>query len=97
MAIAARDDGQVMSELNTTPLIDVMLVLLIMFIITIPVQSHSIPVDLPTDTEFVVERDRNKLMIDQNGTVYWNGRGISIADRRLDHEKRAPGSPPGAQ
>jgi biopolymer transport protein ExbD len=47
MAVAAPGGDQVMSELNTTPLIDVMLVLLIMFIITIPIQTHSVPIDLP--------------------------------------------------
>ncbi len=42
-----RDDGEPMMEMNTTPLIDVMLVLLIMFIITIPIQTHAVKVDLP--------------------------------------------------
>jgi biopolymer transport protein ExbD len=45
-----RDDGQPMMDLNTTPLIDVMLVLLIMFIITIPIQTHAVKVDLPQNT-----------------------------------------------
>lgn len=81
MAIAARDDGQVMSELNTTPLIDVMLVLLIMFIITIPVQTHSVPIDLPVGkTEIIVERERNKLVIDRAGAAYWNGTSISMEE-----------------
>jgi biopolymer transport protein ExbD len=79
MAVAAREDGQVMSELNTTPLIDVMLVLLIMFIITIPVQTHSVPIDLPVgETEVVVERERNKLVIDRTGAAYWNGASVSM-------------------
>jgi biopolymer transport protein ExbD len=42
-----KDDGSPMMEMNTTPLIDVMLVLLIMFIITIPVATHSVDIDLP--------------------------------------------------
>jgi len=42
-----KDDGSPMMEMNTTPLIDVMLVLLIMFIITIPVATHSVNIDLP--------------------------------------------------
>ena len=42
------DDGEPMGEMNTTPLIDVLLVLLIMFIITIPVATHSVNIDLPT-------------------------------------------------
>ena len=44
-----RDDGEPMMEMNTTPLIDVMLVLLIMFIITIPIQTHAVKVDLPVN------------------------------------------------
>ena len=45
-----KDDGEPMMEMNTTPLIDVMLVLLIMFIITIPVATHAVNIDLPTPT-----------------------------------------------
>ena len=44
-----KDDGEPMMEMNTTPLIDVLLVLLIMFIITIPVQTHAVKLDLPVD------------------------------------------------
>ena len=77
MAAAAESD-QVMNELNTTPLIDVMLVLLIMFIITIPMQTHSVPIDLPAG-ESVPEPDpiRNKLVVDQSGAAYWNGSPVS--------------------
>jgi biopolymer transport protein ExbD len=71
---------QVMSELNTTPLIDVMLVLLIMFIITIPVQTHSVPIDLPGDSPIQVENDRNKLVLDESGGLFWNGQAISIGE-----------------
>ena len=45
-----KDDGAPMMDMNTTPLIDVMLVLLIMFIITIPIQTHAVKVDLPVNT-----------------------------------------------
>jgi biopolymer transport protein ExbD len=80
MAVAAQGEGQVMSELNTTPLIDVMLVLLIMFIITIPVQTHSVPIDLPIPTDVVVDRERNKLVVDRSGAAYWNGRSITMEE-----------------
>uniref|UniRef100_UPI0035945E8E ExbD/TolR family protein n=1 Tax=Blastomonas sp. TaxID=1909299 RepID=UPI0035945E8E len=64
------DDGEPMMEMNTTPLIDVMLVLLIMFIITIPVQTHAVKIDLPVDStpppETVVEPVKNKLIVDTN-------------------------------
>jgi biopolymer transport protein ExbD len=81
MAVAARGNDEVMSELNTTPLIDVMLVLLIMFIITIPMQSHSVPIDLPNGPpDLVVERERNKLIMDPAGAAYWNGRAIDMEE-----------------
>ena len=79
MHIAARD-SQPMMEINTTPLIDVMLVLLIMFIITIPIQSNAIKIDLPGPAP-VLEPNalRNLLTIDADGTVRWNGQVASDA------------------
>ncbi len=71
------DDGEPMMEMNTTPLIDVMLVLLIMFIITIPVATHSVNIDLPNPSapppDVVVKRDKNKLVITPVGGLLWNG------------------------
>jgi len=78
MQAAPRSDEQIMSELNTTPLIDVMLVLLIMFIITIPIQTHSVQVDLPVGRDIIVKTERNKLVIEQSGALLWNGRPISV-------------------
>lgn len=72
-----RDDGEPMMEMNTTPLIDVMLVLLIMFIITIPIQTHAVKVDLPQNTGNPppqnVDPVKNKLSIDAQGQRFWNG------------------------
>jgi biopolymer transport protein ExbD len=69
------DDPEVMMDINTTPLIDVMLVLLIMLIITIPMQLHSVNLDMPTGKPppKLVEPEVVKLDIDQNSVVYWNG------------------------
>ena len=70
------DDGEPMMEMNTTPLIDVLLVLLIMFIITIPIQTHAVKVDLPQNdpnNTVTVEPDKNKISIDAAGVVAWNG------------------------
>ena len=71
-------------ELNTTPLIDVMLVLLIMFIITIPIQTHAVDVDLPTEgpPPPVPRADRNKVAIDANGAVLWNGAPVGMPQLR---------------
>ena len=74
-----KDDGEPMMEMNTTPLIDVMLVLLIMFIITIPVQTHAVKVDLPQNSNNQanqIDPEKNTVTIDPAGTTYWNGSPI---------------------
>jgi biopolymer transport protein ExbD len=73
------DDGQPMMEMNTTPLIDVMLVLLIIFIITIPIQSHAVRIDLPqTPVGPVPEMNptKNKVTIDADSVIRWNGTAV---------------------
>ncbi len=74
------DDGEPMMEMNTTPLIDVMLVLLIMFIITIPIQTHAVKVDLPQNSpnnDPIVDSVKNKVTIDAQGTIGWNGTPVN--------------------
>jgi biopolymer transport protein ExbD len=68
-------DMDVMIDINTTPLIDVMLVLLVMLIITIPIQLHSVNLNLPTGNPPppLVLPDVVKLDIDEQSRVYWNG------------------------
>ena len=68
-------DPDVMIDINTTPLIDVMLVLLVMLIITIPIQLHSVNLNLPTGNPPppLVLPDVVKLDIDDTSRVYWNG------------------------
>jgi biopolymer transport protein ExbD len=76
---AGTDDGEPMMEMNTTPLIDVMLVLLIMFIITIPIQTHAVKVDLPVNSNNQnnqVDPQKNKVTIDPAGVVSWNGTAV---------------------
>ena len=71
-----KDDGSPMMEMNTTPLIDVMLVLLIMFIITIPVATHAIPIDLPAaspPTTQILDPIKNKLVLTAANEILWNG------------------------
>jgi biopolymer transport protein ExbD len=76
-----KDDGSPMMEMNTTPLIDVMLVLLIMFIITIPVATNSVSVNLPQATpptnNPIINPVKNKLVLTSNNTILWNGSTIT--------------------
>ena len=82
---AGQSDGEPMMEMNTTPLIDVMLVLLIMFIITIPIQTHAVKIDLPQSappTNDVIDPVKNKVAIDAAGTITWNGAPIDLLTLR---------------
>ena len=82
-----KDDGSPMMEMNTTPLIDVMLVLLIMFIITIPVATHAVNVDLPTPSNNPpndIHPDKNKVTILANDVVQWNGAPVDQAQLETD-------------
>jgi len=81
------DDGEVMVDINTTPLIDVMLVLLIMLIITIPIQTHAVKLNMPVNTPsppttppVIVE-----IAVDFDGTIGWNN---EIVKDRADLESR---------
>lgn len=80
MNVGRESDDEVMIEINTTPLIDVMLVLLIMLIITIPLQTHSVKLDLPTDAGAppVVKPQIVDVNIGSDGSVSWNG--VVVAD-----------------
>src|SRR3954453_22841976 len=70
-----------MMEINTTPLIDVMLVLLIMLIITIPVQTHAVKLDLPVNQPNQppppIEPLKNTVVVSANGDILWNGTPVS--------------------
>ncbi len=79
MQKALRHDGRPpIMEINTTPLIDVLLVLLIMFIITIPLQSHAVKLDLPAGPVHHIVQTKNKVVITKAGAVLWNGAPISL-------------------
>ncbi len=75
------DEDQVMSDINTTPLVDVMLVMLIIFLITIPIITKTVKVDLPNARNIatVTKPENITVAVDVNGNVYWNGG--SVADR----------------
>ena len=72
---SSSDEPEVMIDMNTTPLIDVMLVLLIMLIITIPVQLHSVNLDMPLPTNSAKKADPVvvKIDVDENSVIHWNG------------------------
>ena len=73
------NDPDVMVDINTTPLIDVMLVLLIMLIITIPIQTHAVKLNMPVGTPPppLVPPEVVTLEVDFDGTVIWNGRVVA--------------------
>ena len=78
------EDGDVMVDINTTPLIDVMLVLLIMFIITIPIQTHAVKMNMPVPTKNAPPPKPPEIIridVDFDGTISWNGETIPAGDR----------------
>lgn len=79
----ASGDPDVLIDINTTPLIDVMLVLLVMLIITIPIQLHSVNLNMPVGTPPppLVEPEVLKIDIDATNRIYWNGE--VVADRAM--------------
>ena len=72
-------DQQPMSEMNTTPLIDVLLVLLVMLIMTVPISTHSLEVELPLGPGEGPDRVKNSLVLRDSGRLEWNGRPVSDA------------------
>jgi biopolymer transport protein ExbD len=72
-------------EMNTTPLIDVMLVLLVMFIITIPIQTHAVKVDLPVCNNCPrPNATKNDVVIARSGAILWNG--VDVGEDGLRHD-----------
>ncbi|MDO9092947.1 MAG: biopolymer transporter ExbD [Rubrivivax sp.] len=77
-------EPEVMMDINTTPLIDVMLVLLIMFIITIPIQTHAVKMNMPVPSNAAPPPTPPEIVridVDFDGTIGWNGEVIQPGDR----------------
>ena len=88
-----QEDGEPIMEMNTTPLIDVMLVLIIMFIITIPIQTHAVKINLPVNNPnpppVTIKPDFNSVSVDTSSRVTWNGSPVDLVTLRtyLDQTK----------
>ena len=85
MAFGTQDESdEVINEINMTPLVDVMLVLLIIFIITVPVIKHAVPVDLPraSNTEEILKPETIRLSVTADGKFHWNE--LDITDEELE-------------
>ncbi|MES2185887.1 MAG: biopolymer transporter ExbD [Pseudomonadota bacterium] len=96
MAFGTQDDtDEVMNEINMTPLVDVMLVLLIIFIITVPVMKNTVQIDLPRATvePEVVKPETIRLSVAANGVYYWNENTIpddQLAARLATEARKEP-------
>ncbi|MFN4115833.1 MAG: ExbD/TolR family protein [Inhella sp.] len=83
MNVGGGGEDEVMMDVNTTPLIDVMLVLLVLFIMTIPIQLHAVNLDMPVPNPNAAPPQDPKivvLLIDFDGTLYWNDEQITKGD-----------------
>ena len=101
MAISLGQEGEedgILSSINTTPLVDVMLVLLIIFLITIPVVTHSVPVALPKESNLPrqTKPENINISVTQGGKTYWNEQELASQGdllARLKQVTLASGSP----
>ena len=87
MSVGEQSDDGVMVEMNTTPLIDVMLVLIIMLIITIPIQTHAVKMNMPVGKSSAPPKPPEivRIDVDFDGTIGWNG---TVVNDRADLEAR---------
>jgi biopolymer transport protein ExbD len=94
MSVGQAGEGEVMIEMNTTPLIDVMLVLIVMLIITLPIQTHAVKLDMPNPNTPPPETPPEvvDLVVDFDGTITWDGQVIDVST--MDHYLRDIGKLP---
>lgn len=83
-SIGASSSNAPMSEINTTPLVDVMLVLLVIFIITAPLMTHAVRIDLPKASSQLLNEKPEvvSISIDHAGKIYWNDQPVTEADAK---------------
>jgi biopolymer transport protein ExbD len=86
----ADDEDEVLSAINTTPLVDVMLVLLIIFLITIPVVTQTVPVELPKERSQprITKPENINLSVSNNGSVFWNEKKIADQQTLVNELKK---------
>ncbi|HSV37104.1 MAG TPA: biopolymer transporter ExbD [Ramlibacter sp.] len=82
IASGADSEAEVMVDINTTPLVDVLLVLLVMLIITIPIQLHAVNLEMPVGTPPTneIKPEKVQIDIDEKSTVYWQGLPVNAAE-----------------
>ena len=90
------DDSEMLSEINMIPLIDVMLVLLIVFIITVPVMKHAVNIDLPraSNEKELVKPETVRLSVDADGTYFWNEQKLASDNELQGHLASAAAQTP---
>ena len=86
---AGEEGDPINSTINTTPLVDIMLVMLIIFLITVPVVIKSVPITLPTATNIVtVTKPENiTIAVDKAGNMYWNDKAVASTDELFEKLK----------
>jgi biopolymer transport protein ExbD len=96
MAFGTQDEtDEVMNEINMTPLVDIMLVLLIIFIVTVPVMKHAVSIDLPraSNQQLDTRPETVRLAVDSNGNYFWNDLAVDdaqLAERLLAAARQEP-------
>jgi biopolymer transport protein ExbD len=99
MSTSSASDDDVIVDINTTPLIDVMLVLLIMFIITIPIQTHAVKLNMPVPSLSAPPPTPPQIVridVDASGTIGWNGEVVATKaelEQRLQAVAAQPDQP----
>jgi biopolymer transport protein ExbD len=90
------DDQGLMAEINMTPFVDVMLVLLIIFIVTLPVIQHSVKIELPKASSSVsaAKPEMIQVSIDKNSQIYWNNELVSLAEYTQKAQAVTNNNPP---
>jgi biopolymer transport protein ExbD len=96
MSVGGAEEGGMMIEMNTTPLIDVLLVLIVMLIITIPVQTHAVKLDMPRPNPTAPETTPEviDLIVDFDGTLLWNNQPVPNGETLVSYFQEAAAKDP---